>query len=441
MGMIRILIISLALSTALFFSAEATSQIKIGLALPLSYDEQGKPKNPVGEQMLKGITDALREHESADTTALISLVVEDTKRDPETALEVINRFGSDKKMIGVIGPVFSSELSVTAGAGNFHKMPVVSPTATVNFAAKENPYLFQLNPTYDVRGRLMSKYAHRELGMRRFIMLTEDAYGKEYADAFQSEAKTNEDSVLLVVTYKRDDWDLADEIGTIRKFLEDNDRFVDFTGLQENEQAEMLMKAGLGKTAIDTLSRGKYLVSIYWLFEDGLAKSLMAGGLRTVGYDPKVFNVVFGLADAIYIPVSQPSEIEKISFELYKSRIGLPVLGTSDWNSDALKQASAYIEKLWIESDFVLREDFKDKSAPIRPEDRRNYFFGYGTAKLLFDLISSGNNTRETLNNALEKISGRQLPYNGLTIKDRTNSSLNVLKFEKGKTTVAPYSY
>lgn len=438
--MIRSLAISLALSATLFFSAEALSQIKIGLALPLSYDEQGKPNNPVGEQMLKGITDELREHESSDTSSLISLVVEDTKRDPETALEVINRFGSDKKMIGVIGPVFSSELSVTAGAGNFHKMPVISPTATVNFAAKENQFLFQLNPTYDVRGKLMSKYAHRELVMNRFIIFAEDTYGKEYAGAFQSETISNGDSVLLVVYYKRDDWDLGDEAGTIRKFLEDNDRFVDFTGLQ-NEQAEMLMKAGLSKNAIDTLSRGKYLVSIYRLFEDGLAKSLMAGGLRTVGYDPKVFNVVFGLADAIYIPVSQPTEIEKISFELYKSRLGLPVLGTSDWNTDALNQASAYIEQLWIESDFVIGDKFKDKAALIRPEDRRNYFFGYGTAKLLFELISSGNNTRETLNNALEKISGKQLPYNGLTIKDRTNSSLNVLKFEKGKTTVVSYSY
>lgn len=440
MGMIRKRIIFFAFSVALFLNGEATSQVKIGLALPLAYDEQGKSGNPVGEQMLKGITDALREHETVDTSALISLVVEDTKRVPETALEVINKFGSDRSIIGVIGPVFSSELSVTAGAGNFHKMPVISPTATVNFAAKENPYLFQLNPTYDIRGKLIARYAHRELGMRRFIILAEDAYGKEYANAFQSEANINEDSILLVVTYKRDDWDLADEVGSVRKFLEDHDRFVDFSGLQD-EQTEMLMKAGLSKSAIDTLSQGRYLVSVYRLFGDGLANSLMAGGLRTVGYDPKVFNVVFGLADAIYIPVSQPSEIEKISFELYKSRLGLPVLGTSDWNTDALKQASGYIEHLWIESDFVLGEKFTDKAALIKPEGRRNYFFGYGTAKLLFELIAAGNNTRETLNNALENITGKQLPYNGLTVKDRTNSSLNVLKLEKGNAGVSGYSY
>ena len=71
-------------------------------------------------------------------------------------------------------------------------MPVISPTATVNFLAQNNPYVFQLNPTYDIRGRVMAKFAMKEMGMKNFIILSEDTYGKNYAESFKNEVENGD---------------------------------------------------------------------------------------------------------------------------------------------------------------------------------------------------------------------------------------------------------
>ena len=78
MGIVRIQIIILLIFTSMFFAAQSFSQIKIGVALPLMKDSPGSPDKATGEQMLKGIKDALTEYELSNESLKVEIIIEDT---------------------------------------------------------------------------------------------------------------------------------------------------------------------------------------------------------------------------------------------------------------------------------------------------------------------------------------------------------------------------
>ena len=68
-------------------------------------------------------------------------------------------------------------------------IPIVSPTATGDQLAENHDYVFQLNPSYAVRGRLMADYLMKELGMKNFAVISESSYGINFSNHFTTEVK------------------------------------------------------------------------------------------------------------------------------------------------------------------------------------------------------------------------------------------------------------
>ena len=81
---------------------------------------------------------------------------------------------------------------------------------------------------------------------------------------------------------------------------------------------------------------------------------------------------------------------------------------------------------------FILKENLKDDFESSDESQIKNYYFGYDAMKLILDKISEGNNTRQTLNDALEKVSDYKAVHCNFTIKKRTNHQMAVLKYSKG---------
>lgn len=432
MGIVRIPNMIILIFISMLIAAQSFGQIKIGVALPLMKDSPGSPDRATGEQMLKGIKDALTEYEQSKESLKVQIIIEDTGKDPEKTIDALNKFGSDPSVVSVIGPVFSAELVNSAGAADFHKMPVISPTATVNFIAEKNPFVFQLNPTYDIRGRLMAKYASDKLGMKRFIIFSEDSYGKLYADGFANQVKTSSDSILFTKYYQKDQYDLSNEAGEIRKFLEENDRFIDFGSITAAD-LEKLRKIGLTKEMSDTLIMKRYLVSIYRLPGGITPEVLSSAGVTVSAYNDKSFNIIFGIADAIYIPIARHDEIAKVALALFKQRINLPVLGTSDWNNEeSLQGSKGVLPIVWFEADFFVTKEQKADVKNMNEQELRNYFFGLGAMQLMLSEISKGNTSRNDLNESLESLKNYEAPYNMITLINRTNHNLRIMKFQKG---------
>ncbi|MEO8664685.1 MAG: ABC transporter substrate-binding protein [Ignavibacteria bacterium] len=425
----------LILTFLLLLSAgtNAFSQGKIGIAIPLMKSSDNSEDKKLGEQMLRGIMDALEEYNSSGPLMKITLVIEDTKRDQAATLQIINKFGSDSSVMAIFGPVFSSELINNAGAAAFHKIPVITPTATQNFLAEKNEYLFQLNPTYDIRGRLMARYAMNELGMKNFAILSEDTYGKNFEESFSDEVINSGNKILFVKYYSKDESDLSDELKELKTKIFEDEKFLDFGNMKDADQ-EKLKKAKLKFSYVDSLVNEKLVVSIYKLFGDRADRIIDSLGISPATNITGSRSYIPGITDAIYIPVSGSTEISNIIPQYFSENLNLPVLGTSDWNNlKTLTENKMYIKQLYFETDFYLNDKSGNDLINLSEADIKNYYFGYDGMKLILLQISDGNNTRQKLNDALQNVKDYHGIHNNVTMKDRTNHEMSVMSFKNGR--------
>lgn len=409
------------------------SQVKIGVALPMMKSSQNEDDKVLGEQMLSGINKALAEYNTANSTKQAEIIVEDTKRDQAEVLRIFNKFGSDEKIITILGPVFSSELVNNAGAALFHKIPIITPTSTQSFLAEKNPYLFQLNPTYDIRGRIMADFACRDLQMKNFAIFSEEAYGTNFAQSFTDQVIKDGGNIVAIKYYSNDKTDLTEELEELRGLIFEKDKFIDFGNLT-NEQTEKLRKIKFRFSNTDSLASQKLIVSIYRIFGKNADKTADSLGLTSSIFRATDFSKKYlpGYVDAVYIPVSNAYEITKVLPQYFNAGLNLPVLGSSDWNNSVvLNENKAYIDRLYFDSDFFITDKSAEDFSKSDPE-LKNYYFGYDAMKLILSKISEGNNTRETLNSALEKVSGYKAVHCGFTIKDRTNHQMSIMTYRNG---------
>lgn len=407
------------------------SQIKIGLALPLMTGSSDETEKMTGTQMLNGIKDAIEDYNKSGSAVKISTVIEDTKKNQSATLDILNKFGSDSSVIAVLGPVYSSELVNNTGAALFHKIPVITPTATLNNLAKNNPYVFQLNPTYDVRGRLIARYAMNELGMKNFVILSENAYGKNFADSFSDEVQKSKGTVELTEYYSKDSVSVSGQIENIKKFIFEKDKFIDFGKLTAN-QNEKLKSLKFEYSDFNSLKAEGAVISIYRLFGKNAVRIM-----DSLKIFPSVItemrNVIPGCVNAVYIPVSGNEDIKTILPIYIASGINLPILGNSDWNnSEALSESGTGNAELYFDSDFYLKDDEEINNKGLSEQEIKNYYFGYDGMKLILDKISEGNKTRQSINNALEALKDYISLHNRITLYERTNHSMSVMNFKNG---------
>lgn len=427
----------------IFCFRNSPAQIKIGVLLPMmSSSEIAEEKKP-GEFILKGVRDALDEYNASNLSNKAEIILEDTKREPAAALESINKLASNKDVVAIFGPVYSSELAKNAGAADFHKIPIITPTATLNFLASNNPYVFQLNPTYEIRGKLLAKFAIEKLGMKNFYVLSEESYGKYYSEGFLNEVKSRGNDSLMVQYYPQETKDFSSYFESIRAKILSEDKFIDFGNL-DKASIEKLAKVKFQFSNIDSLVNNKLAVSIMKLF--GKDANTIINELKIIpaNISDPAKKIIPGIADAIYIPVSNSGEITELLNAFTQSGIILPVLGMSDWNNpNLLEENKSKINRLYFESDFYLNDEKKNsKTDFLNDTDLKNYYFGFDGMKLILDEIHSGKRTREELNDALENMKDYKAFHNKVTIKERTNNCLSIMSFTGGELIkISDYTY
>lgn len=427
----RIVLLSLILTLISF--SNIYSQIKIGVALPLMKSSQNEDDKVLGEQMLKGVIKALEEYNIANPLKKVEIITEDTKREPAEVLQIFNKFGSNENVVAILGPVFSSELVNNAGAALFHKIPIITPTSTQSFLAEKNPYVFQLNPTYDIRGRIMADFAAKEMQMKNFAIFSEEAYGTNFAQSFTDQVIKNGGNITAIKYYSNDKTDLTEELEELRGMIFEKDKFIDF-GKMTADLTEKLRNVKFRFSNIDSLSDKKLIVSIYKLFGKNADKTADSIGISSSVFRATDFSKKYipGYVDAVYIPVSNAYEISKVLPQYYTAGLDIPVLGSSDWNNSVvLNENKAYIGQIYFDSDFFIKDKSSEDFSKSDPE-LKNYYFGYDAMKLILDKVSAGNTTRASLNDALEKVTDYKAVHCNYTIKERTNHQMSIMTFRNG---------
>lgn len=426
----------LLLSAVLLFSfASASAQYKIGLAFPLMESSADETEKTEAEYFLKGAKDALDDYKSANPKTKIELKIGDTGREPEAAFNLIQSFAMDDKVLAVLGPVFSGQLSALSPIAAKYKISVISPTATQSGIASQHEYLFQLNPTYEIRGKLIAKYAFEELGFRNFAIFSEARYGKYFADAFIEEINRQNGDIMDTIYYQSSEVNLLEKFAALKANILANDRFIDFGNLNA-AQREKLSKSNFNYSDYNTLVAGKSVVSIYKLFGKNAEKILDSLQIPSLSYNEKFKSPVIGIIDAVYMPVSSAAEINKLVSQYHGEGFTIPILGTSDWNNEkVLTDNSVYIPSLYYESDFYIEDKIKAeelRSLKLSNNELKNYLFAYDAVSMLLELIAEGNLSRNALYSALSKVENYTGFHNNVTMSERTNTSLSIIYYNKG---------
>jgi Periplasmic binding protein len=420
----------------------AQNSVKIGVALPMFNESEDPAKKQLGVEILDGIKFALTEY-SRNTSVKITLDVLDTRRDPVVASDIIRSFGEDEKVIGVIGPVFSSELSESALNGPQFSLPIISPTATGDDLATSYNYVFQLNPSYEVRGKLMAEYLIQKSGFKNFAVIYEESYGESFRKHFVNEATRLGGKVLISESYKKDPKEINDVIGKIVKYIKENDLFINAANLNLT-QRQKLENSGVRWSLLDSSLTMNMDVSIYYIFGKHAKKMLDTMNIKPVKSSSSKY--VQGVIDAIYIPIANPTDINVIVPQLFSDGLSMNIAGTGDWNYEkTLEDNKVYIKNLIFESEYYpdddpLYSELKENLKKTKFKLSKNFLFGYDTGRLIFGLVGSGSVTRNDLNEALKNLvnydairSKISLDYHGV------NSELNILRYDEGIKLVETY--
>ena len=419
--------------------------VKIGVALPMFSDSEDDSKKVLGNEILDGIKFALQEY-SKNAPVKVTLEVMDTKRDPVIASDVIRSFGEDESIIGVIGPVFSSELTESATNGPQFSLPIISPTATGDELAASYNYVFQLNPSYEVRGKLMADYLIKKNGLKNFAVIYEENYGDNFRKHFESEVKIMGGKILIAQSYKKDPQSITEQINNITKYIKENDLFINAANLNLT-QKQKLESSGVRWSLIDSSVSMNMDISIYYMFGKNAKKMVDTMNIKPYKLKPETTKFIQGVIDAIYIPIANPNEINVIVPQLFSDGLSMYIAGTGDWNHEKiLEDNKVYLKKVVFESEYYPNNDdpaytaLKEALKKSKFKLSKNFLFGYDTGKLIFKLIGDGAKTRDALNTALKNLvnydaikSKISLDYHGI------NSELNILRYDDGIKLVETY--
>ena len=172
---------------------DAPEPYVLGLVLPAaSFDER-----PLAQAMLNGVRLAVDQHNGSRPERQIQIVFRDTEGAAEGArgaTQAAIEAGADV----VIGPLYSFEAEAAAVVAERARVPLVAPLATEDGVAAGRRYVFQANPPFAQRARVMARYATDELGLQSLGTIAEpDGYGRTMADAFTDEARAREAEVPL----------------------------------------------------------------------------------------------------------------------------------------------------------------------------------------------------------------------------------------------------
>jgi len=430
---------SVALILYTFFGTNNLSgqPIRIGVALPLFTDSEDERKKSLGSDILNGVNIALSEHNKNSSTG-VTIDIKDTKKDPEICVDVFSELADNDSVKCILGPVYSSEFSEILEIGFINKIPIISPTATSDDLAETNDYIFQLNPSYKTRGRLMAQYLMKELSMKNFMVIYEQYYGTNFKGHFESEVKKLGGSILLSKPYNRNDKNINSIVGDILAKIRESDLFTNIANLNVT-QRQKLESAGVRYSLIDSLLVQRTEVSIYYLLGKNARKIIDTLNIKPYQLKPETSKFIQGIIDAIYIPISNPAEIDLLVPELFSNGLNFFIAGTGDWNNEkSLDENKPYFKNFVFESEYYLDQsdpgllELKEKMDNTKYRLNKSFLFGYDAMKLILSVIEAGNKTRQDIYEALKKVSSYDAIKSKISLDSRVNSELNILTYDDG---------
>jgi len=403
---------------SLYRRITARSSLTLGVLVPLLAESEPSAVQELGTEIAEGIAFAVEQYHADPRTRLtVGLEVRDTRRDPPTAQAEVSALAAQGDVIAIVGPVFSTAASAAAVEAQVQGIPLISPTANATGIAARGDMVFQANPDYETRGRAMARYAVLTKGFRRLALLApSDTFGRQLAEAFLREARLLDASIVATEWYLRGMSDLKPQLGAIRRtaMMLTADPLLAFGGNLQREDLMKLASLGVPLRRLDSLMAAGATIPGSALLGPN-ARAMVDSLQLSVAYDlSKIDSLGYPVTgiDAIYIPISSPSEIGVVSSQVIYFNFQSQLLGSGEWNSIAELDANKrYCEGVTFETDSFIDSasaSYRDFSTAYtmryKKPPSRNTLYGYDAASIVLRCIRRGANTRRDLAQALADV-------------------------------------
>lgn len=409
------------------------AMIEIGALLPLEY------ANGVGDRLLLGIQLALDDYNATAQTK-VGLVLKNYDGSLVTLYSDMRTLAKDENIKAIIGPVFSNEVSSVADIANNSRVPTITPTATQAELTAGNSCVFQANPNFRTRARVVADYAVNTMHVQRIAVLApSDTYGKTIANYFIDRLRELGVRPVSVAYFETGATDLSQQIEKMKNDAVLSEPYVDFGTLNRQQQVK-LRAYGIAPANLDSLVNSRGSIDAYDLFGENpehVADSLgiPISNKSTLGdFDP------LRSLGAIFIPLTSSKDIGVVGAQLAYYNVKAQFLGTDDWYD--LNQLSS--NELYVDGVIFCSDTFFDTSSPaytaasdslsqISDVDfDRTISYGYDLTNMLLSVIRSGNSGRSDITNALRSGTFKGIHSTISFGHDNSNRCIHILQFKNG---------
>lgn len=164
-------------------AAREARVVQMGIILPLEGDDA-----LISQPFFNGVRLAVEEH-NRTTTRPIQMVFRPSSAQPSETQAAIRALADDGVNL-IIGPIFTEEAVAAARAADRADVVLLVPLDADEAVTRNRRSVFQINPTFTMRGRIMARFATRSLRMNRFAVFAEqgNSFSERMAEGFQDEA-------------------------------------------------------------------------------------------------------------------------------------------------------------------------------------------------------------------------------------------------------------
>ncbi len=436
---------------SLLVRLQSGTSVKLGVILPLMQKTDGVSREKkLAYEILDGVKYAVDEYNLKNAKQGVTVVIDvrDSEKDPLVAAREIQPWLDDKEFIGIVGPIFSYEVSPVAGIANSRKIPLITPTATDNGIAAVGDYVFQANPDYTTRGKAMAQYAVLKLGLKNLAVVAPGFQPSSgIADSFVQESMRLGARIISDKRYLKGATDLRYLFSAMRSeaAVFGEEQSIDFRGtVSYPEIIKRLTNAGIRKSMIDSLAEKEGKVVVQRLFgQNGKAMADSLGiPLEVEPFYVDSLQYPATSIEAVFSPISNSSEIGIITSQLTYYNIKTTLLGSGEWNdATELDLNKRYADGVifssdrWVENSYDYNQFTSKFFQATQRQATDNVLFGYDAMSLVLTQIQNGGTTRERLTELLGKVSDFPGYHSKISLtENRVNSFLHILQYKRGKT-------
>lgn len=223
----------------------------LGVVLPA--DDEQNTDLLVPRNLYYGITMAADDFNSRFPNRKVSLKFQNSHQQADSTAKAFHDVVWNGYADAVIGPLFSESAERMAELAEQFNIPMIAPLANSDEINLDYNYTFQMNPTFEVHGRRMARYAVEELGLDTLaVMSQQDALGTASARSFRHEAERLGAFISYYVEedFSASGYDLSDytEVFTTDRAEQDSLNYIPtqgiyapFTGQAANTLMNLLM--------------------------------------------------------------------------------------------------------------------------------------------------------------------------------------------------------